>query len=326
MKDKNIIIGVFWRSFRNIEDQKKIEENIDDDAYYEALVQCEAKKKMGFEAYMIQWKQNPIEVYNTILDKKIDLVFNASSDRELYFLETFNVPYTGTSINTVILDKSIRKTILIRHEINTPNFLTVRDKDNIPEIDLKYPLFIKLIGGRGSCGIDENNIIEEYRDIYKVVEKITEKIGQVALIEEFIEGREFSVGIIGYDKPQVLPILEIGYTFGKTNTYEHKMLDHEIIICPMEIPQDLEEEIKKISLKIYEILDIKDYGRLDFILDKNNVPYFLEVNTFPGLNMPSQVEKRAHYGYMGYMAEEKGYTQGEFLERIINSTRGRYDL
>src|SRR5690606_19912651 len=122
--------------------------------------------------------------------------------------------------------------------------------NNIPEIGLNYPIFVKPISGRGSAGISEENIINKYEELPKVVKKITEKLGQKALIEEFIEGREITVGIIGYEEPIVLPIVEIKYNSTKTNTYEHKMYDKEIIHCPASFTEEEEKIIKNTALEI----------------------------------------------------------------------------
>lgn len=321
-------IGVFWRSFRNVEFQRKLTpDNVKDNAYEEAYLHSESLKEAGFKTELIEWKDNPLEVYEKILEEKIDLVFNASSTEELSFLETFNIPYTGSSIYTVVMDKATRKIILSYYGITTPKFLLAKSKDSIPHIKLKYPIFVKPVEGRGSGGIDESNIISSYDQLPKVVEKITEGIGQLALIEEFIQGREISVGIIGYENPEVLPILEVQYNDSKTNTYEHKMFDKEIIICPVKLDKKIEDEIKKISLEIYKILDIKDFGRIDFILDKDNVPYFLEINTFAGLTSPGEEEEaNVNCGYMGYMARAKGYSRSEFLKNIVQSTMDRYKV
>lgn len=321
-------IGVFWRSFRNVEFQKMLTpDNVKDDAYTEAYLHSEALKEAGYNTVLIEWKDDPVELYKEIKEKEIDMVFNASSTEELNFLEVFQIPYTGSHENVVGMSKSTRKIIVNYYNIPTPKFVLAKSPEEIPEINLKYPLFVKPVEGRGSAGIDETNIIESYEELPSVVRKITEGIGQVALIEEFVKGREMTVGIIGYENPEILPILEIVYNGCKTNTYEHKMLDHETIICPMKLDVEVEENIKRLSLEIYKILKIKDFGRIDFILDENNVPYFLEVNTFAGLTMLDVNDKeRAHYGYMGYMATTKGYSRSEFLGKIVKSTIERYKI
>jgi len=321
-------IGVFWRKFRNVEFQKKIAtEEVQDDSYHEAYLHYTGLKAAGYDAVMIEWTYEPLTTYNQILLENVDLVFNVSCDEEILFLETFNIPYTGSRIKIVSADKVFRKIIVSYYGVPTPKFTIAKSMADIPEIPFKYPLFVKPLYGRGSAGIDDSNIIEVPDDLPGVVKKITEGVGQPALIEEFIEGRELTVGIIGYRNPEVLPILEIGYSSSRTNTFEHKMLDQEIITCPMVLPKEIEEKIKALALRIYEVLDIRDYGRIDMILDKDNVPYFLEVNTFAGLNMPEEnVEKTAHYGYMGYMAKERGYSRAEFMGKIVESTMERYRL
>jgi len=319
-------IGVFWRKFRNVEFQKKIAtEEVQDDSYHEAYLHYTGLKAAGYDAVMIEWTYEPLPIYNQILVEKVDLVFNVSCDEEIIFLETFNIPYTGSHINIVGADKVFRKIIVSYYGVPTPKFVIAKSIADIPDITFRYPLFVKPLYGRGSAGIDDSNIIESPEQLPGVVKKITEGVGQPALIEEFIEGRELTVGVIGYTIPEVLPILEIGYSFSRTNTFEHKMLDQEIITCPMVLTKEVEERIKELALSVYKVLDIRDYGRIDMILDKDNVPYFLEVNTFAGLNMPEEnVEKTAHYGYMGYMAKERGYSRAKFMEKIVESAIERY--
>ncbi len=321
-------IGVFWRKNRNIEFQKKITSNeLYDDACEEAKHLQHGLDEAGYETVLIEWHANPLETYELIHLEKIDFIFNASSYEEIVFLETFKIPYTGTQSRTVGMDKVARKIIAAHYGVTTPKFQIAKSNAEIPEIRLNYPLFIKPLNGRGSAGIDETNIVHIYDQIHPVVEKITVGIGQTALIEEFIEGRELTVGIVGYKDPKVLPILEIQYRYGRTNTFHHKMNDQEIIICPAILPIEIEEKIRAIALKAYKVLDIADFGRVDLILDKNNIPYFLEVNTFSGLNVPDdKKDKTAHIGYMGYMAVVEGFNQSTFLAEIVKSTIERYHL
>lgn len=321
-------IGVLWRKCRNVEFQKKIApEAVVDDSYEEACQHAKGLEDAGYDVAVIEWTSEPMLTYERMKKEKVDLVFNVSSDEEICFLEAFHIPYTGSRIQTVVTDKAVRKIIASYYGVTTPAFAIARSVEELPEIRMDYPLFVKPLSGRGSAGIDDTNIIASYEALPPVVEKITAGIGQPALIESFIEGRELTVGIIGYKDPEVLPLLEIGYAFGRTNTFEHKMFDKELISCPMEIPKEVEERIIKMALRIYDVLDVADFGRIDMILSKDNIPYFLEVNTFAGLNMPDETSvKTAHYGYMGYMAKAKGYTRAQFMDRIVKSTIERYNL
>jgi len=317
-------VGVFWRRFRNVELQCKLtQDKVFDDAYDEAFQHYNAIREAGFDAVLIEWKNDPRKTLQELVNEKVDLVFNASSLKEVAFLEAFGIPFVGSGLDLVATSKSTRKKLVAFHKLPTPRFVIATRPDRIPEHDLKYPLFVKPIRGRGSAGISEENVVKNPDDLPRVVAKITDKIGQAALIEEFIKGREITVGIIGYENPRVLPLLEIEYNSVITNTFEHKMLDNEIVHCPADLAPEIEKRISETALKIYKILNAKDYGRIDMILSEDGVPYFLEINTFAGLTMSSG---KAHNGYMGYMAEALGMTAGEFIGSIIESAIKRYRL
>ena len=299
-------VGVFWRKFRNVELQKRLsQDNIYDDAYDEAFQHMTAIKEAGFDAALIEWKKDPKETLKELLRQKIDMIFNASSLKEVAFLEAFGIPFVGSGLDLIATSKAARKKLVAFHKLPTPKFFVTKNSKEIPEHSLKYPLFVKPVSGRGSAGISEENVVKSPEGLPKVIEKITQKIGQAALVEEFIKGREITVGIIGNDKPRVLPILEIEYNSAITNTYEHKMLDNEIIHCPADFSEAEEDRIKNTAKRIYKVLNAKDFGRVDMIVAEDGTPYFLELNTFAGLTMSSG---KAHSGYMGYMAEAENMT------------------
>ncbi|NLW23124.1 MAG: ATP-grasp domain-containing protein [Tissierellia bacterium] len=324
-------VGVFWRKFRNVEQQMRLTpDKVYDDAYEEAYHHYSALKLAGYDACLIEWQRDPRKTFEIIKKEKVDIVFNASSLKEVTFLETFGIPYVGSGIDLVPLNKAQRKEIVAYNKLPTPKFVVANNEKDIPEINLRYPLFVKPINGRGSAGINEENIIYKYEDLPKVVRKITKHLGQKALIEEFIEGREITVGIIGYKNPVVLPIVEIEYNSAKTNTFEHKMYDREIIHCPANFSEEEEKYIKDVALKIYRVLNAKDYARIDMIFGKDGVPYFLEINTFAGLTTDSEKDEdgkiKVHHGYMGYAAKAYGMDKAEFIGSILESGIERYGL
>ncbi|NLX61872.1 MAG: ATP-grasp domain-containing protein [Tissierellia bacterium] len=324
-------VGVLWRKYRNVEQQMRLTpDKVYDDAYEEAYHHYTALQEAGYDACLIEWKRDPRETYKSIRKEKVDIIFNASSLKEVVFLETFGIPYVGSGIDLVAMDKAKRKEIVAYNKLPTAKFIVASDPDHIPAHNLKYPLFVKPVKGRGSAGITEENIVYKAEDLPRVVRKITEKIGQEALIEEYIEGREITVGIIGYENPMVLPIVEIEYNSAKTNTFEHKMYDLEIIHCPARLSAEEERTVKDVALKIYKALNAKDYGRIDMILGKDGLPYFLELNTFAGLSMDSSRDEdgkmKIHHGYMGYAAKAQGFTKQEFIGRILESAIERYGL
>jgi D-alanine-D-alanine ligase len=297
--------------------------NIYDDAYDEAFQHLTALQGAGFDAALIEWKKDPKETLKDLLSPKIDIVFNASSLRELAFLQAFNMPFVGSGLDLVATSKAARKKVVAFHRLPTPKFFVVKSPDQIPEHSLRYPLFVKPVKGRGSGGISEENVIKEPAALPKVIDKITQQIGQAALVEEFIQGREITVGIIGNEDPTILPLLEIEYSSAITNTYEHKMLGNEIIHCPADFSETEEKRIRDTARRIYQVLNARDFGRVDMIVAPDGTPFFLEINTFAGLTMSSDT---AHKGYMGYMAEAKGMSASEFIGSIVRYALERYRI
>ncbi len=322
-------IGVLWRPERNINlDREFAPEDIQDDAYEEALQHAKALKKAGYETVMIQWEREPMKTIQQIRKGSVDFVFNAASDEEVALLEIMGIPFAGSGLDLTPTDKAIRKQVMAYHGIPTPDFVVVRDPDRIPKINIEYPLFVKALRGRGSAGISDDNIAENRNDLEKAIRKVIRTTGQAALVEKFIEGREISVGVIGYeDSVQILPLLEIEYNGTRTNTYEHKMDDEEIIHCPANLPEKTEKRIQDTARKIFKVLHARDYGRMDMILGKDGTPYFLEFNTFAGLTMaPEQGENYVHNSYMGFMAEAAGMNRTEFIQNIVDAALDRNNL
>ena len=140
--------------------------------------------------------------------------------------------------------------------------------------NLGFPLFVKPVEGRGSSGITENSIVGNESELARECSKILENLRQPALIEEYIEGREISTGLIGNGSGiRILPLLEIGYTGSATNTSAHKLNDKEELICPAPLPRRQQEKIKELAVRAYRVLGARDYGRLDIML-KGSRPYF----------------------------------------------------
>jgi D-alanine-D-alanine ligase len=319
-------IGVFWRPERNINlEREYAPADVQDDAYEEAYQHTKALQDAGYETVLIQWEKEPMKTIQQLRKKKPDFVFNAASDEEVALLEIMGIPFVGSGLDLTPTDKAIRKQVVAYHNIPTPDFVVVRDPENVPDINIGYPLFVKALRGRGSAGISDDNIAENRQQLVQAIAKVIRTTGQAALVEKFIEGREISVGIVGYeDSTQVMPLLEIEYNGTRTNTYEHKMDDEEIIHCPADLGAATEKRIRDTARKIFKVLNARDYGRLDMILSKENVPYFLELNTFAGLTMaPEKGENYVHNSYMGFMAEAAGMTRGEFIGTIMEAALSR---
>ena len=300
-----------------------------DDAYIEALHHSYGLRNAGYDTCLIEWRIEPRETLRTVEDEGVDLIFNASSTNEVAFCEIFQLPYVGSGLDLVATDKVFRKAVVAYNGFVTPKFVVAKNGNSVPHIAFDYPVFVKPLSGRGSAGIGDDNIVKSPDRLQEVVEKITRGIGQPALIEEYVQGREITVGIVGYRNPIALPAVEVEYNAAAANTFEHKMYDREIIHCPTRLPAQVENEIQRICLSIYQLLNARDYARIDMIVDEHFVPHFLELNTFAGLTMETEVEdgtQRPHPGYMGYAARSAGMNQAELLDAIVRSALDRYGL
>lgn len=237
--------------------------------------------------------------------KKIDIAFLALHGRYgedgtiQGLLELLKIPYTGSGIlsSAVVIDKILSKKIMIMENIPTPDYIEI-DLNSSGRIssqldaDIKkrigYPVVIKPNTEGSTIGI---SCIKNALELEKGIKKATVYDRRI-LIEKYIDGRELTVGIIGM-KPVALPVIEIrpesGF-FDYKAKYTKNMTEY---IIPPEMKNSLYEEIQDISLTCHKILSCCGLSRVDFILDSNDIPYVLEVNTMPGMTSTSLVPMAA---------------------------------
>ncbi|MBA2374719.1 MAG: D-alanine--D-alanine ligase [Rubrobacter sp.] len=198
-------------------------------------------------------------------------------------LEMAAIPHTGTSYLGCALafNKDVSKRVMRSSGIATPEWREVRDTETkVSEIEVPFgfPRIVKPAKGGSTLGV---SLVENESEFEDVVRETLE-YGEVVLIEEFIEGREFTVGVLGED---ALPVIEI-QTSGKVFDYESKYQPGEAKeICPAPIPDDLAEKLQKLALATHESLKVgRDaYSRVDFRVSAGGEPFCLEANVLPGM-------------------------------------------
>ena len=290
-----------------------------------------AIKGVGFEISSLLVTNNLGE---EIIQYKPDLVFNRSNlEYKLeglayvpWLLEKHNIPFTGpnSKYSIIAFNKYLTKQLLIKNGIPTPNFIIINKQDEIVIPDsLNYPLFIKPIIGGCSLGISENNLVYNQKPFETICRKLLDEIQQPVLVEEFLPGREFTVGILGNNKPIIFPILE----FGQENHSEHsfrsfnsKMVEgkKEKEICPAKLSAQQKKSIENLALKAYKTIGCQEYARLDIRFDKSSNPNLLEVNAFPTL-----IPGGSSYAHM---AEVYGFSFPDLVREIIQSAMKRYGI
>ena len=300
-------------------------------------LQIKYLRKLGFKVYPVEANEKAyFKLYR--LRKKIDLVFNLSEgiyglDRELQLpamLEMLQIPYTGSGPLTqgFALNKAKAKEILMAYGIPTTHFQLVNNVNFDLDKKLKFPLIVKPVAQGSSAGITNNSVVFNEKNLRNQIKKVIENFRQPALIEPFLSGREFSVAMIG-NPPIILPIIEPNHKLLPKNylpfdSYEVKWFfeeqgNNDYLQCPAKIEKKLENKIKKICYQVWKRLEVRDWCRIDIKCDEKNNPYFLEINSPPGI-IPPEVSLTS---YFPLAARAYGWDYATLLKKIIETAEKR---
>ncbi len=281
----------------------------------------EALNSLGYKTTTFNVDSDIYRLIEYLRDEKPDLVFNIVECVEneaiqemnvagLY--ELFKIPYTGAGPLAlgIALDKPRVKELLTYHGIKTPKFQVFRPTFKVLlREDLRFPMIVKPSHEDASVGIEDASVVYNLADLRKRVRFIFNEFEQPALVEEYIDGRELNVAIIGNKEPTVLPISEIDFSgltsdMHKIVSYEAKWIHGTVAyegtkgICPAPLTATQEARIKDIALRCFRIVGCRDYARVDFRLTKEGVPYVLEVNPNPDISDDAGFARSARaYGY-----------------------------
>jgi len=301
--------------------------NVVDETSIEVAHHRQALIDSGYDVCIIDWGPDFI---NDLRKANVDLVFNVSSMVEAAILEEIEIPYVGSDTFAIAIstDKSLTKRMWQLAGLPTSPFHVAKTEADCrifkekPPFD--YPLFIKPVAGRGSAGINEDSVIENYDQLVKGVLERYKTIRQPVLIERFLKGREITIGVLGNNEDiRALPPLEIVLCEGDvTLTYEKKEMDNDCFFCPAKLTKEKTLEMQLLAIKAYKVLGFKDYGRIDAILTEDG-PFLLEGNTFAGLMCTPVVKP---HSYMGFMTVAEGKHGKELIDEIVLAAIKRYDL
>jgi len=315
----------------------------DEGAYVESILMQVGKnieatlKDRGYNVTFFDFNDMP-NVLNELQKTNVDFIFNVcerinnSSLLEPHATSVFDIlqiPYTGSNPFTLALciDKIRVKKLFAYHGIPTPKWDYAYTMDDDIDESLKYPLIVKPGNTDNSIGITNDSVVTDKKQLMRQLEKIIVEIGSPALMEEYIEGDEYDVSILGNDDDlRVLPLSRSVFTnmpqgywhiypfnakFNKDSVYDSIIVQRP----PKNISLKLASLITEISIDTYNILGCHDYGRVEVRVDKNNNPYVLELNPNPSINKGDCVPSVANLVGLDY---------GDFLEEIIRLAIERY--
>lgn len=273
------------------------------------------------------------------LDGKIDYVLNLCDEgyyndarKELHvpaLLEILGVTYTGSAPQCLAYcyDKSLVRGIAKEMEIPVPEAFFIKPEDTTFELPFNFPAIVKPNFGDSSFGITQRSVTNNLEELLNAISEIREKFGydKPILVEEFLTGKDISVGIIG-NPPEsytVLPVIEEDYSslppnLPKVCGYEAKWLPGSPYWGLKSIPANLPEETEKLvvacCVKLFERLECRDYARFDWRLDAAGRPKLLEVNPNPGWCWD---------GHLAKMANFAGIPYSDMLQAILQAAEHR---
>ena len=288
-------------------------------------------KAAGHEVLVLGLSDSLSELRRGIIDWKPDIVFNLLEEFDgivtydqhvVAFLELMRQPYTGCNPRGMLLsrDKVLSKQLLSYHRIPTPQFVVFArgKKPRIPQ-KLRFPLFVKSSTDDASLGIAHASVVADERQLFERIAFIHEQTNSDALVEEYIEGRELYVGVIGNDRLKVLPVWEM--TFGSLPEAVPAIATRKVkwdrryqekygitTAAAAGLPEGTVSRLEQLSKRIFRALHLTGYARMDFRLRADGALYVLEANANPNISMAEDFAQSALTAGMRYR---------EVLNRIL---------
>jgi D-alanine-D-alanine ligase len=222
------------------------------------------------------------------------------------------VPFTGSGISGMLLaqDKALAKKLLTFHRVPSPDFAVFHHDHLDSAGKLRFPLFVKPLRADASIGVGPGSLV---RDLGELLDRVryVHALGEDAMAEEYIEGREFYVGVLGGERPTALPVVELQFRGGypkdrpriadwsskfEKDTPEFKGTRSVIA----RLTSELRQRVQSLAITAFEALQLRDYARVDLRVDSHGDPFVLEINPNPYLEQSAELAVAAKAAGMDY--------------------------
>jgi D-alanine-D-alanine ligase len=296
----------------------------------------EALKKNGHNPVYVRLdgtRESLIEVARSQTDLLFNLVESFAGDDSqdtniAGYLELLDRRFTGAGSSGLYLaqDKNLAKKIFTFHGIHTPYFTTVYRGRIEHSHDIQFPVIVKPAREDGSIGIQFGAVCTSIKELMERIDYIQAEFDSPALIEEYIEGREIYVGVLGNEKPQALPVVELDLSqlpegtpkiAGSEVKWEEDTQAYKAT-KPF-FPEDLDEptvtRLQETAVQAFTALQLRDYGRIDFRLAADGAVHVLEVNPNPYLLSSAE---------FALAAKKSGRSYAALIAEIVDASMGRY--
>jgi D-alanine-D-alanine ligase len=290
----------------------------------------DALASAGFRAVLLECDGT---LPQKLTETHIDFAFNIAEGKSgrgreaetPALLNLLGIPFTGSDETTlcVALDKALCKRLLASYRVRTPKYRVFQAEKNIRADGLRFPVILKPNAEGSSKGIPDACVASDETELRALAGRDLKLYGGTVLAEEYIAGREFTVGLLGNGETlRVFPPMEIVfrkntdrgyriYSFGVKQDYQN-FVDYE---CPAKLAPALEKKMMKTARRVYEALNCRDFARVDFRLAEDGTLYFIEINPLPGLAP----------GYSDYpmLAEFSGVPYRELVLSVLRAGLSR---
>ena len=274
------------------------------------------------------------EFLHNILSERAEFVFNIAEGRGNHrsreaqvpaVLEMLGVPYSGSDPQclAICLDKPLTKTLVASAGVRTPGFHIVSDSAQlagIPWGQLSFPVIVKPAHEGSSKGIRLGSLAEDGEEADALTRHLLDCYQQPMMVEEFISGDEVTVGMVGNSPPGVIGLMRVVprqkpdrfvYSLEVKRDWKN-LVDYE---CPARLREDTIQEISASSRQVFQTLGCRDFARLDFRVDAEGLPHFIEINPLPGLGTHSD---------LFIMATKTGWSHAQLVGAVLDAALRRY--
>lgn len=270
-----------------------------------AEVVCETLNQAGLQATLIPLQRSMFNFLRRIKELDVDVVVNLC---EGFFgkpqweanvaavMEVLHIPFTGNGSRTLALcqDKHQAKAILSSFNLPVAPSQLITSAEEM--VDLRFPVIVKPNSEDASLGVHPESVVHDAEALAVQVKRIIERYNQPAIVEEFIDGREFNVAILDDGEPRALPVSEIDFSgmpegYPRICSYEAKWYPDHILyqttppVCPARIDDELRERLQTLALNAFRVMGCRDYARVDFRMSAAGEIFILEVNPNPDISL-----------------------------------------
>ena len=296
--------------------------------------------RLGHEVQPVEVDKRVEPLVSALTQAQPDLIVNiAESFRGKSALESnvaallnlLGLRYTGSSPAGLLLagDKILAKKVLNFHRITTPRFATIYRGALDWAQDLHFPVIVKPPQEDASVGLTSASVVRDLKQLLERMDALQSEFEQPVLVEEFVDGREFYVGVLGNANARALPVIELDFSkfpahLPRMASWEAKWGDDEgggaefegtKSIFPEDLSEELTERLQKVAVDSFHALRLRDYGRIDLRVTEAEEIFVIEANPNCYLERESEFARAAAHGGLDYDA---------LIERIIELAAARY--